>query len=320
MTHQEVLMADTIRFAARGTAAPSEIAAVRDAMRRVARGTISVLILGETGVGKERMAEAIHRASPRAGAPFVCVNCAALSESLVESELFGHDRGAFTGATGSKPGLLEIADGGTVFLDEIGELPPGLQVKLLRVLEERKLLRVGAVRPRAIDVRFVSATNRDLRDEIAAGRFREDLFFRLGGATLRIPPLRERTDEIPALARELAATIVADPPAISDAAFAALAAHSWPGNIRELRNTIERAILMCDGDAIEPADLELVPARGSDPAIPARDERSRIVLALERSAGNQTQAARLLRVSRATLVRRLDEYKLPRPRLARHVQ
>src|SRR5215468_11725563 len=168
---------DTLELVHARARRPPAMHAVRQMVQRVARGTISVLLLGETGVGKERMAEAVHHASPRAAMPFVCLNCAALSESLIESELFGYEKGAFTNAVVTKPGLLETADGGTVFLDEVGELPLALQVKLLRVLEDRKLMRVGAVKPRTIDVRFVAATNRDLQAEIAAGRFREDLFF-----------------------------------------------------------------------------------------------------------------------------------------------
>jgi two-component system, NtrC family, response regulator AtoC len=309
---------------------------VRRLVQCVARGTISVLLLGETGVGKERMAEAIHRASGRADKPFLCLNCAALSESLLESELFGHEKGAFTSALGAKPGLLETADGGTVLLDEVGELSPTLQVKLLRVLEDHKVMRVGSTRPREIDVRFVSATNRDLRAEIACRRFREDLFFRLNGACVRIPSLRERRTEIRSLARELLAACgakhrSAGAPQISEAALALLEGHSWPGNIRELRNVIERASLVCEGATIEPCDLDLeletpviagpCPERRDDPAVspadleaPLGEERAQIVRVLAQTAGNQTQAARLLGVSRATLVRRLDEYGLPRPR------
>jgi two-component system response regulator AtoC len=184
-----------------GEALDEEMRRVHALAARAAAGSINLLILGETGAGKEVLARRVHRLSPRAGRPFVCINCAALSEPLLESELFGHERGAFTGATQAKPGLLETAPGGTVFLDEVGELPPALQAKLLRVIETRELVRVGSVRPHKIDVRFIAATNRDLEAEVAGGTFRRDLFFRLNGMTLSLPPLRARPREIPALCR-----------------------------------------------------------------------------------------------------------------------
>ena len=222
-----------------------------------ARGIISVLLLGETGVGKEVLARAIHDRSPRAKGPFLGLNCAALSESLLESELFGHEKGAFTGALQSRPGLFEAAEGGTVFLDEIGELPPAVQVKLLRVIEERQVLRVGGRTPRAIDVRFLSATNRDLEAEAARGAFRQDLYFRLDGITLRIPPLRQRVAEIADLARLFLDRAAAQldltrPLGLSDEALAVLERHDWPGNVRELRNVIERAAVLCGGNTIVP--------------------------------------------------------------------
>jgi len=342
-------------------------------VERIAAGDISVLILGETGVGKEVLSERIHRLSPRARAPFLRLNCAALSESLLESELFGHVKGSFTGATQAKPGLLETASGGTVFLDEIGELPMTVQVKLLRVLEDRKVMRVGGIKPTRIDVRFVAATNRDVETEVARGRFRQDLYFRLAGITLTIPPLRERVDEIAGLARlfldqasgNLGRT---EPLRLSRDALRLLEGYAWPGNIRELRNMIERAALLCVGDAITPEHLPVekmqaphgfrsvvepttmpetarsatsgppppVPpattptAPGPPPtAIPAADraaaleremwqlERDRIVAALEACAGNQTRAAERLSISRRTLLKRLDQYDIPRPRKGR---
>jgi MoxR-like ATPase len=254
------------RAAARGVAEDGRAVVVDGAMRelerlveRIAQGTISVLIMGETGVGKEILAERVHRLSPRAGRPFVRLNCAALSESLVESELFGHERGAFTGAGVLKPGLLETADGGTVFLDEVGELPLAVQAKLLRVLEDRQVQRVGALKPRAIDVRFVAATNRDLEAEVQRGRFREDLYFRLNGISLVIPPLRQRVSEISGLARafiSLAARASSRAePVLSREALALLEGYRWPGNIRELRNAMERAVLLCTGREIGLAHL-----------------------------------------------------------------
>jgi two-component system response regulator AtoC len=228
-------------------------------VERIATGTLSVLILGETGVGKEVMAEAVHRLSPRAKAPFLRLNCAALSESLLESELFGHEKGAFTGAVQAKAGLLESAQGGTVFIDEVGELPLSLQVKLLRVIEERQVLPVGGLRTRRIDVRFVAATNRDLEAEILRGAFRQDLYFRLNGVSLVIPPLRERVGEIEGLATAFIPVAAKEAgrssePRLSREALRMLQRYSWPGNIRELRNVIQRAVLLC-GNEITPEHL-----------------------------------------------------------------
>jgi DNA-binding NtrC family response regulator len=297
-----------------------------DLAARVARGTISVLLRGETGTGKEVLCEHLHRASARARGPLIRINCGALGESMIEAELFGHERGAFTGAHADREGLLEAADGGTVFLDEIGELPAGLQAKLLRVVEDRAVTRIGSTTPRTIDVRFVAATNRDLEAEVDAGRFRRDLYFRLAGVILEIPPLAERPDEIVALARRFAAgaaqRLDRPAPPFADDAIAALRAHAWPGNVRELRNAIERAVLLVgDGDAIDAAALQLA-TPAAPAAAPAGDlqhelaaiEKQRIVEALARCDGNQTKAAELLGMPRRTLVKRLAEYGIPRPR------
>jgi two-component system response regulator AtoC len=286
---------------------------------RAAASPISVLVLGETGTGKEVMARLVHRLSPRAAGPFVGVNCAALSASLLESELFGHEKGAFTGAVEARAGLFEAADRGTLFLDEVGELPPTAQVKLLRVLEERSVLRVGARVARSVDFRLVSATNRDLEAEVAAGAFRQDLFFRLNGFTLTLAPLRERTSEIAVLARAFLKQAAprygrAEVPGISAEAIAALERHAWPGNLRELRNVIERALVLCDGEAVLPAHLPEKIAGA--PGLPAarQHERRRILDALELCAGNQSRAAKMLGISRRTLVTRLDELDIVRPR------
>jgi two-component system response regulator AtoC len=301
-------------------------------VRRVAPGTISVLITGETGVGKEVLAQAVHCASRRASRPFLQLNCAALTETLLESELFGHERGSFTGATAAKQGLLETADGGTVFLDEIGELPMSTQVKLLRVLEERVVLPVGGLRPRPIDVRFIAATNRDLEAEIARGAFREDLYFRLNGVSLAIPPLRERVDEIAELAGAFIATAWCmlgrddAPPVLSGAALALLESYAWPGNIRELRNFVERAVLLCAAGAIGPEHLPTDRIRAHANRRSLQEtvkrevelvEKQQILAALDYCAGNQTHAAKLLGISRATLVNRLNAYAIKRPRKPR---
>lgn len=310
---------------------------------RLAQGSINVLILGETGVGKEVVAEALQRQSPRSEAPFVRVNCAALVEPLLESELFGHERGAFTGAVSTKPGLIELADGGTVLLDEVGELSPSVQAKLLRVIEAREVTRVGGVRPRAIDVRFISATNRKIEGEAAAGAFRSDLLFRLSGASVEVPPLRERPLEIIPLAEVFLARAaqrmnLSPAPRLTEDAEACLLAHAWPGNVRELRNAIERAVLLCSEAVIGPADLALqrFSNRGTNesalstvsvtiapPAPDARElsgavdlgiERERIMQALLECGGNQSRAAKFLGMPRRTLVRKIAQLGLPRPR------
>jgi len=335
-----------------------EVVAREPAMRslyeqagRAAQGLLSVLVLGETGVGKDVLARALHRASPRARGPFLAINCAALSESLLESELFGHEKGAFTGAIQARPGLFEAAEGGTVFLDEIGDLPMVIQVKLLRVLEAREVLRVGARAPRPVDVRFVSATNRDLEAATAAGTFRQDLYFRLNGIALTVPPLRERPADLPWLVKRFLVTASRQmdrpvPPTLSARTLAALQAYAWPGNVRELRNVIDRAVVLASGDVILPEHLPPnllaaveAPAPGADaltpgggvlrtPARPAlsgeaaerlrrevaEEEKQRILDALARCEGNQTRAAEMLGVSRRTLINRIVEFDLPRPR------
>jgi DNA-binding NtrC family response regulator len=310
----------------------------------VAKSNISVLFLGETGVGKEILASHVHQSSPRAGSPFLKLNCAALVESLLEAELFGHERGAFTGALQAKAGLLEGAHQGTLFLDEIGELPSSIQAKLLRVLESGEVTRIGALTPRKIDVRFVAATNRELKSLVAAGRFREDLFFRLDGISVRIPPLRERTAEIPALAAAMIATACQDaqrpPLRLDDDAIGRLLQHSWPGNIRELKNVIRRSVVLCTGSVLNAAEIRLEdetttpeepvsPPSGRRPvseqaSSESRDaggppskrelEKTRILEALQSCGGNQTRTAQMLGISRRTLVHKLDILGLPRPR------
>ncbi|HEY6174362.1 MAG TPA: sigma 54-interacting transcriptional regulator [Kofleriaceae bacterium] len=306
------------------------LGAVTPLVRDVAVGAANVLILGETGVGKEVLAETLHQLSRRPG-PLMRINCAALSESLLESELFGHERGAFTGAIARKPGLLEAAHAGTVFLDEIGELPLATQAKLLRAIEQREVIRLGATRAVAIDARFLAATNRDLPAEVEAGRFRADLFFRLDGVTLAVPPLRERRHMITPLALGFLERLPQPegPGRLSAEAIAALEAYAWPGNVRELRAVIERARLLaragdigarhlvfahsagCDAKAVErgPSDPSLV-----DLSPEQRTERDRIVALLQACAGNQTRTARRLGIPRTTLANRLSVLRIPRPR------
>ena len=304
----------------------------------VARGTLSVILQGETGVGKEVMAKRIHERSPRAKAPFLKLNCAAFSESMAEAELFGHERGAFTGALHAKPGLFESAHGGTVLLDEVAELSLPLQAKLLRALGSSEVLRVGSLAPRAIDVRFIAATNANFGELIARGAFRSDLYFRLNGITLTIPPLRERRSEVSPLARQFlehfAAELGIKPPVMSAQAHAWLASYAFPGNIRELKNLLERASLLARGGSIEiehlradtallthrPSELPTLGAPANDVPLLAeseRNERERIAQAIAECGGNQKRAAQLLGMSRRGLLRRLDSYALPRPRKGR---
>ncbi len=295
---------------------------------RIAASDLGILLLGETGVGKEIFAQTIHRASGRPG-QFVAVNCAALADDLLCSELFGHEKGAFTSAVTGKEGLLEIAHNGTVLLDEVGDMPLATQVKLLRVIEERKLRRVGAVASRQINVRFLAATNRDLEADVERGVFRRDLYFRLNGVTIVIPPLRERRLEIEPLAKSFAertARQAGHPaPDLAPETLRLLCDYSWPGNVRELRNVVERAVVLCRGSTIQPEHLptdrmrEMIVTRGRSAPLRgdarrAPDECQRIIAALDRADGNQTRAAQILNISRRTLINRLDEFGLPRPR------
>jgi two-component system response regulator AtoC len=294
---------------------------------RIAAGDISVLIVGETGVGKEVMAEEIYRRSPRSTKPFLRLNCGALSESLLESELFGHERGAFTSAVGVKPGLLETADGGVVLLDEIGEMPMNLQVKLLRVIEDKQVRRVGGVKSRPLDVRFIAATNRDLQKYAARGLFRQDLYYRLAGATLEIPPLRKRPGDIEPLAHMFlshASRHLGIPATISPEAVALLHTYRWPGNVRELRHVIERAVLLAGSSPITPAHLPVEKVRSEDqerttapeePDVTIDDgDRQNVVEVLAACGGNQSRAAKQLGMSRGALIRRLEWYGIVRPR------
>lgn len=283
---------------------------VQELADKTAASMMSVLLLGETGVGKDVLAERIHRASPRAQGPFLRLNCAAFSPTLLASELFGHEKGAFTGATSPQPGLLQSANGGTVFLDEVGDLPMELQAKLLLVLERREVLPVGAVRPRPLDVRFISATNRDLPREVATSAFRSDLYFRLNGITIEVPPLRARVAEIEGLARlfasEAARSIGKETPELPHEVLAMLHAYSWPGNVRELRTVIERAVLLSSDCVVRAQDISLAANSGVT-------EVQQITETLARCGGNQSRAAKLLGMSRNTLIARIAKYGLARP-------
>jgi len=298
---------------------------VLEELERVAATASTVLLQGETGTGKELFARAIHEMSPRKRRALVKVNCAAISPMLVESELFGHEKGAFTGALQKRPGRFELAHGGTLLLDEVGELPLEAQAKLLRVLQEHEIERVGGAHPIPVDVRVVAATNRDLEAEVRAGRFRADLYFRLAVFPIRVPPLRERREDVPALAeallRGIARRLGESPKSLTDDALAHLRAYAWPGNVRELQNVLERAAILTRGPQIRRADLP--PLTG--PAIPKTTggsaegslkerveafERALVEGALEQASGNQSEAARLLRTSRATLQYKMKLYRL----------
>ncbi|MCC8063179.1 MAG: sigma-54 dependent transcriptional regulator [Rikenellaceae bacterium] len=286
--------------------------------RKVAATDASVLLTGETGTGKEVFAQAIHHASPRAKGAFVAVNCSAFSKDLLESELFGHRAGSFTGATKDKKGLFEEADKGTLLLDEIGEMPVELQAKLLRVLESGEFIKVGETRPTKADVRIIAATNRDLRKEIAAGNFREDLYFRLSVFCICLPSLRERRGDIPEYIRFFAAHF-ADKMGrrierIDDAYIAALERHAWQGNVRELRNVVERSLIMAEGNALTAdclsPEFRMPKSAGAAVDSLALDdlERGHILKVLETTHGNKAEAARLLGIGIATLYRKLESY------------
>ncbi len=292
------------------------IAAAIALARKVAPTNATVLLLGETGTGKEVFAQAIHQAGPRRSKAFVALNCSAFSQDLLESELFGHKAGAFTSAAKDKKGLLEEAHSGTVFLDEIGEMPAALQSKLLRVLETGEFIKVGDTKTTRVDVRVIAATNRNLREEVAKGTFREDLFYRLHVFTIELPPLRERTEDIPLLAahfiRVLGAKTKSRVRGISAEAAQMLQTHGWKGNVRELQNVIERALILEDGDELKPASLPhdvQQPIRSDAHSLGlACVEKRHIQAVLRHAKGNKTEAARLLGIGLTTLYRKMEEY------------
>jgi two-component system response regulator AtoC len=328
--HRDNLEVEVSRRA-REKQARTKVIAESPAMKEVLRlatqvasaGSTTVLIHGETGAGKEVLARYIHSASPRAAAPVQALNCAAIPEHLVESELFGYEKGAFTDAKSSRKGLFELADGGTVVLDEIGEIPLALQAKLLRFLEERTFRRLGATREIAVDVRVLAMTNRSLRDEVARGRFREDLYHRLHVFPIQIPPLRQRPEDILPMALDFVKSFSTNLGkhfiGLSDEFRARLLAHPWPGNSRELRNLIERAVILEEGDVLTGRSLALAPA-DAEPIQSAAAEKEEIVpldeiefimvqRALRAARGNQSQAARLLQVTRDQLRYRVKRYR-----------
>ncbi len=290
----------------------------------VAASDAPVMINGQSGTGKELVARAIHWASPRAEKPFIKVNCAALNENLLESELFGHIRGAYTGADRNRMGRFEAANGGSIFLDEIGDIPPSIQIKLLRVLEEREIERVGDLTPVPVDVRIITATNKDLEALIAQGFFREDLYFRVNVFPLTIPQLKARTDDIPLIIQHFIEQHNAKSgkriSGVSPDAIARLASYAWPGNVRELRNAVDYALVLCPGGEIGPQHLpQRIVAAAECPAPPhpaAAIERTELIQALRQAGGNQSAAARLLGVSRVTVWKRIKKHRVD---LAREV-
>ena len=305
---------------------------VFEMIEKVAETDLTVLVRGESGTGKERVAQALHQRSPRRGRPFVAVNCAAISRELVESELFGHEKGAFTGADARRIGRFEAADGGTIFLDEIGDMAPETQAKVLRVLEERSLERVGSTKPLAVDVRVIAATHRDLEAEVKRGHFREDLYYRLKVVEISVPPLRERREDVPALASrflsQLAERLGREPRRLDAGALAALAGYAWPGNVRELRNVVEQAAVLAPGEMIVETDLRL-PCRGEgSPSVAlfggahtggfadakrhaTEDfERSYLLRALRQHGGNISRTAEAIGMVRQSLQQKIRELGL----------
>ena len=302
-------------------------------LHRAAATDATVLLEGESGTGKELFARGLHALSPRADAPFVAINCAAIPDTLLETELFGHEKGAFTGAVARKAGRFELAHRGTLFLDEIGDLPLALQAKILRALEEKRFERVGGTQSLHVDVRVVAATNRNLKQRVAERQFREDLFFRLSVFPIQIPPLRERSQDVVILARHFVDRFCRDlnkrPLTLSTAALDELNTYSWPGNVRELQNCIERAVILCDGDTIQPRHLNLSfrqPVTATPVSSPweeidlsgtmtdalrrvtAEVERRKVEIALSEAAGNKQRAAEALQISYKTMLQKLKEY------------
>jgi two-component system response regulator AtoC len=307
------------------------VKAAKTLLEKVARSPAStVLLTGESGTGKDLAAKVLHYASNRASRPFMNITCSALPDTILESELFGHERGAFTDARSQKRGLLESADGGTVFLDEIGEMAPPLQAKLLRFLEEKTFKRVGGVADIRVDVRVIAATNRNLEDDVKKGRFREDLYYRLNVLPIPLPPLRARADDIPALVHFFVDAYNTEfrkrVRGVSAEAMNRLKAYGWPGNIRELRNAVERAMLLVEGDELTPDQFPVATAAGGrlteQVDLPARGidleqlERSLVIQALERSRWNQTRAAALLGLNRDQIRYRIEKFKLEKPATA----
>jgi two-component system response regulator HydG len=295
-----------------------QMQAIFQSIQKIAGTNSSVLLQGESGTGKELVARAIHRQSPRAAGPFIKVNCSALAETLLESELFGHERGAFTGAIKERRGRFELAHGGTLFLDEIADIPPSVQIRLLRVLQEKEIERVGGERTIKVDVRIISATNRDLTEAVAKGTFREDLYYRLHIVPLRIPPLRDRHGDIELLVRHFIRAISKETgkriTGISNEALHLLQAYPWPGNVRELENAIERAIVLCDGEELAVGEFPMgeTPGAGATSldGVLAETERRLIQEALERAGGVKTRTAELLGIKTSALYYKLEKYGL----------
>jgi DNA-binding NtrC family response regulator len=296
---------------------------VYDFTLQVAASESNILILGESGTGKELIASTIHHSSPRRGAPFHSINCAALTETLLESQLFGHVRGAFTGAFATQKGILAEADGSTLFLDEVGDMSLAVQAKLLRVIQEGEFIPVGSTRPKSVDIRFVAATNKDLEAEIRAGRFREDFYYRLNVITINLPPLRERPEDIEPMAKHFLARFAGrmkkEVTSISPEALRLLSAYHWPGNARELENVMERAVILARGASITP---EVLPMRGTPPPSPAglggnvsleSLERDHIRQVLAANNFHKSRCAEILGISRKTLDRKIVEYQLSVP-------
>jgi two-component system NtrC family response regulator len=290
-------------------------------IKKVAAASAPVLLLGESGTGKEMAALAIHKRSPRKDGPFVAINCNAIPENLLESELFGHEKGAFTGAHMQRKGLIESADGGSLFLDEIGELPSNIQVKLLRFLQEQRFTRVGGRQELQSDARMIAATNVDLKQAIADGKFREDLYFRLAVVVLKLPPLRERGEDTTVLAREFLQRYAAQNGrsnmTFSPEAMRAMNCHTWPGNVRELQNRIKRAVIMADGRRITESDLELSDSRSAPPTLTLKEarenvEKELVQQSLQRHLGRVSSAAAELGISRPTLYELMEKLGIPK--------